>query len=77
MNATTEEIIELALALPSDARAMLAERLVESLDSLEDDRLHKLWAAEAMRRLEEVRSGSVATISMEDALAQVRESIAR
>ena len=33
---TVEQIAEEALALPSEARALLADRLVESLDPAED-----------------------------------------
>ncbi len=32
MTITVEQITEAALSLPSDARALLADRLVESLD---------------------------------------------
>ena len=72
MNATTEEIIELALALPSDARAMLAERLVESLDPIDDEQVRSLWALEAKRRVEELRSGAVEAIPAEEVFAEMR-----
>ncbi|HWY25352.1 MAG TPA: addiction module protein [Nevskia sp.] len=72
MAISVEQIIEGALALPSEARALLADRLVESLDPAEEGRIHSLWAAEAQRRLEEVRSGRVAAIPGEEALARVR-----
>jgi hypothetical protein len=35
MTSTVEQIAEEALALPSEARALLADRLVESLESAE------------------------------------------
>jgi putative addiction module component (TIGR02574 family) len=66
-----EEIAEEALALPSEARALLADRLVESLDPAEDGYLRQLWAAEAQRRLEELRSGKVQSIPGEDAVASL------
>ena len=56
---TVEQIAEEALGLPSEARALLADRLVESLDPAEDGQSRKLWAAEALRRRDEVRSGHV------------------
>jgi len=37
MKLTVEQIAEEALSLSSDARALLADRLVESLDPAEDD----------------------------------------
>jgi len=68
-----EEIAEAALALPSEARALLADRLVQSLDPAEEGDFHTLWAAEANRRLEEVRSGMVQTIPGEEAMERIRQ----
>jgi putative addiction module component (TIGR02574 family) len=74
---SVEQITDEALALPSEARALLADRLVESLDPAEDGYIHRLWVAEAHRRLDEVRSGRVQTIHGEEGLAQVRQALAR
>ncbi len=60
MHISVEKIAEEALALPSEARALLADRL---------------WIKEARLRIEEVRSGGVATISGEIAFDQVRAAI--
>ncbi|MFM8764819.1 MAG: addiction module protein [Spartobacteria bacterium] len=68
-----EEITDVALALPSEARAMLADRLVESLDPAEDGYIHGLWVAEANRRLHELRSGQVQGIPGEAAIARLRQ----
>jgi putative addiction module component (TIGR02574 family) len=77
MQTSIEQIIEAALALPEEARALLADRLVESLDPSEAGRIHDLWVAEARRRIEDVRSGRVKTIPGEEALAQVRRAVGR
>lgn len=77
MQITVEQIAEEALALPSEARALLADRLVESLDPAEDGYIRQLWVKEALRRIEDVRSGSVATIPGEAAFAQVSAAIGR
>ena len=69
-----EQIAEAALALPSEARALLADRLVESLDPAEDGPIHQLWVAEARRRRDEVRSGQTPTIPGDEALARVRRA---
>ena len=74
---TVEQIAEEALGLPSEARALLADRLVESLDPAEDGHLRQLWATEARRRRDDVRSGRVKTIPGEEALARVRRAVAR
>jgi len=77
MHITVEQIVEEALALPSEARALLADRLVESLDPAEDGYLRQLWVKEAQRRIEEVRSGRVTPVSGEAAFSQVRAAIKR
>ena len=77
MSLTVEQIAEEALSLSEDARALLADRLVESLDPAQDERIRKLWAVEAIRRRDEVRSGRVKTIPAGEALARVRKASAR
>jgi len=77
MSITVEQIAEEALSLPSEARALLADRLVESLDPAEDGYIRQLWMRETRRRIDEVRSGSVSTISGEDAFTQVNAAIGR
>jgi putative addiction module component (TIGR02574 family) len=73
---TVEQLTEEVLSLPSEARALLADRLVDSLDPAEDGHIRQLWAAEAARRRDEVRNGRVKTIPGDEALARVRESLA-
>ena len=77
MSMTVEQIVDEALGLPSEARALLADRLVESLDPVEDGYVRQLWVAEALRRRDEVRSGKVRTVPGDEALAQVRRAVAR
>lgn len=73
---TVEQLTEEALALPSEARALLADRLVESLDPVEDERFQRIWADEALRRRDEVRTGAVKTIPGDEAMARVLDSLA-
>lgn len=77
MGMTLEQIAEAALSLPTEARAILADRLVESLDPAEDGLLRQLWAAEAIRRRDDVRSGRVQTIPGDEALARVKGAVGR
>jgi len=77
MRLTIEQIAEEALSLPSEARALLADRLVESLDPLEDGYIRQLWAAEARARRDDIRNGLVKTIPGQEALDRVRKSVAR
>jgi len=75
MHVSIEQITEAALSLPSDARALLADRLVESLDPLTDSDVRDAWASEALRRLGDVRSGKVQAMPAEDVLARARAQI--
>ncbi len=75
MATTVEKLAREALSLPSESRAWLADRLVESLEPSEDNVIEKQWLAEALRRRDEVRSGRVQTISGEEALTRVRRLI--
>ena len=77
MNMRVEDIADEALALPSEARALLADRLVESLDPAEDGYIHNLWAAEANRRLHELRSRQTTGIPGEEAVAKLRRKYAK
>jgi hypothetical protein len=70
-----EQLTEEIMSLPSASRALLADKLVESLEFDIDSTIQTVWVAEAKRRRDEVRNGSVQTISGEDALAQVRRLI--
>lgn len=77
MAISIDQITDAALALSSEARALLADRLVESLDPLQDEEIQQLWAVEAQRRLDEVRSGRVKPIDGAEALERVHRSVAR
>ena len=77
MSFTVEQIAEEALSLPSEARALLADRLVESLDPLEDGYIRQLWVDEARARRDDVRNGVIKTISAYEALERVRKTVER
>ena len=77
MSLSIDQLTKEAMQLPSSSRALLAERLVESLDVTDTDELQKLWAAEAIRRRDEVRSGRVQPIPGEQVLAEVRRLVGR
>jgi hypothetical protein len=70
-NRLTAEI----LSLPSASRAILADKLIESLEFDIDTNIQSAWSSEAKKRRDEVRDGSVRVIPGDDALAQVRNSI--
>ena len=59
MSATVEKIVTEALGLPPQARAFVAERLIESLDMAPETELSPAWRAEIQRRCREVDEGAV------------------
>jgi len=77
MATTVERLVEQALKLPSESRARLADILVESLDADELGRIDRLWAVEAKRRRDEVRTGTVKTVPGEQARRRVRDAVRR
>jgi hypothetical protein len=67
-----EQLTEELMALPSLSRALLAEKLVESLEFDTDPIVQAAWIDEAKKRRDQIRNGSVQPIPGEEALAQVR-----
>ena len=75
MAVTLEELVELALGLPTEARARLADLLVESLDADELGPIDRLWLDEAKRRRDDVRSRRVQLVPGDEALRTVRDAL--
>jgi putative addiction module component (TIGR02574 family) len=74
---TLEQLAEEAMKLPAASRAVLADQIVESLDFAEPDEIQRLWATEALRRRDEVRSGKIKPIPGEEVIAEVRRLVGR
>lgn len=77
MPLTLDQLAEEAMQLPPTSRAELAEKLVESLEFPESDEIQSLWAAEAIRRRDDIRSGRITPIPGEQVIAEVRRSVGR
>jgi len=77
MPLTLDQIAEEAMRLPPASRALLAEKMVESLETEELDEIQRLWSAEAMRRRDEIRSGQVKPIRGEQVIEEVRRLVGR
>jgi len=75
MTPQTEKIAEEALKLPREARAFVAERLLESLDHEEEFAVSDEWLVEIRRRCREVDSGAVALIAADDVFAEVEKEL--
>jgi len=59
MSTSVEKILSEALDLPSQARAFLAEKLIESLDAAPDAEISPAWREEIRKRCREVDAGLV------------------
>jgi putative addiction module component (TIGR02574 family) len=71
MKAQTIDLIEMAEALPIDEKAMLVDRLLDSMYPRKEE-IDELWKIEAERRIDEVRSGKVQTIPGEKVFDEIR-----
>lgn len=66
----TSDLIAEAVSLPVEARALVVESLLQSLNAPEPAKDAE-WAALARRRLEELRAGTVCSISGEAAFERL------
>jgi putative addiction module component (TIGR02574 family) len=71
--ATLAEIIKGAMGLDVHERAVLAEKLLASLDELTEGEADRLWAEEAQRRLDQYRSGQAQAVSADAVHAKVNK----
>lgn len=66
----TKQLIDEAVSLPVEERALMVDSLLRSLNQPESE-VDKKWSKEAKRRLEELRSGKVQAIPGEEVFAKV------
>lgn len=57
----TKELIDQAILLPVEDRALVVDSLLRSLNQPEAE-IDKKWAAVAKRRLDEIKNGSVSPV---------------
>lgn len=70
MTAQNMDLLEMAEALPIDEKALLVDRLLDSMYPHQEE-LDELWRIEVERRVEEVRSGQVETIPGEKVFEEI------
>ena len=61
--------------LPPKDRAILAKRVIESLDELSQPEIEALWIEQAERRLDELEQGLAVEIPAEEAFRRARDTI--
>lgn len=72
MIAGMDEITQLALTLPVDQRAQVANALLASLnDPADSAEVHEAWTAEIKSRVDDITTGRVQTISHDEVKAKL------
>lgn len=71
-----KEIIQEAVSLPVEERAMVVDSLLRSLNT-PDPEMDRLWVVEAQRRLSELRAGRVQGVSGPKLFEEIRHSFDR
>ena len=67
---TTKELIDEAVSLPVEERALVVDSLLRSLNQPKSD-VDRKWAGVAQRRLAELRSGSVEAVPGEEVFRKI------
>ncbi|MFH1115581.1 MAG: addiction module protein [Pseudomonadota bacterium] len=73
---TTRELIEEALSLPVEERALVVDSLLRSLNTYEIP-IDAQWADLARKRLQELRSGTVKPVPGDEVFAKVLARFAK
>jgi putative addiction module component (TIGR02574 family) len=77
MSSNLDQLTADAMKLSLRDRVQLAQRLVSTLDDEVEADTEALWFAEAERRLEQLRNGTVQGIPSDDAFRTAREVLKR
>ncbi|MEX2715789.1 MAG: addiction module protein [Candidatus Sigynarchaeota archaeon] len=72
MSSRINKIEKEALQLPFHERAILAEKLLHSLDEEEDADVERAWIEEAERRYKEYKRGKTSGRSIDEVLREIR-----
>lgn len=70
-----EDLEMAALRLDPKSRARLAERLLDSLESLSPEENARIWAEEAQRRADALESGTLSSRPADDVFREARARI--
>lgn len=77
MELEAADLLARALQLPEEARAALADSLLESLDTEIDENAEEAWQLEIRRRLAEIDRGAVELIPWPDARKRLEAHLKR
>ena len=77
MSPEIEHVMKQALELPSQVRAFLAEKLLESLDFEEPFDLSSEWKEEISRRCRQIDEGQVQLIPSDEVFTEAAKRLQR
>jgi putative addiction module component (TIGR02574 family) len=75
MSQEASDLLKKALNLPVAERAELAGSLIESLDEADEESVQTAWDIEIVRRMEDLNSGKVKPVSLEEARRRFSSAI--
>lgn len=70
----TKELFDEAGSLPTEIRMQLVEKLLRSLNPTQKE-IDKLWAKEAEKRVDDIRTGKTKTIPGEKVFKKIRDRL--
>ena len=73
MSNIPESLLDAAMQLPLDARAGLANRLLESLEPADDSDFEAAWADEIAKRIDDIAAGREPALSLTQALKVIMD----
>jgi putative addiction module component (TIGR02574 family) len=71
MERKLEDLAREAMELTPEARAALAKRLLDSLETPDPDEHERLWVEESARRYEDLRAGRAQSIAADEVFAKL------
>jgi putative addiction module component (TIGR02574 family) len=74
MNQKSEAIISDAMLMPDEDRAMIAEKLIASLDHEFEKDAEIAWQTELQKRVNEIDGGKVTCVPWEQVRARLRKN---
>ena len=74
---TVDDLAQSAFQLPPDQRFTLAQRILASVEPLEDARIDKAWVAEMRERMARYDSGETQGIPAGDVFSEIDRRLAR
>ncbi|MEW6096012.1 MAG: addiction module protein [bacterium] len=75
MSPATMRLMEDVLALPTDEKVVLAQRVWDSVEHFVDSEVEKAWLDEAERRWFEIEQGRVQCVPAEEVMKKARASL--